>query len=117
MPRPAGGPTSPTEQLQSICDKVRELAKAVTKLAIAPKAQSWAQIATLNLAAPLLTRSAYKMLVFYNPEVQSYINRTIAEIISIVQSLQRESREIVEACKLLSKDIALVFKNSIAKEH
>ena len=37
MPRPAGGPTSPTE-LQLIRDKVRELAKAVTKLAIAPKA-------------------------------------------------------------------------------
>jgi len=83
MPRPAGGPTSPTE-LQLIRDKVRELAKAVTKLAIAPKAQSWAQIATSNLAAPLLTRSARKMLVFYNLGAQSYVNRTIAEIISTV---------------------------------
>jgi len=116
MPRPAEGPTSSTK-LQLIRDKVRELAKAVTKLAIAPKAQSWAQIATLNLAAPLLTRSTHKILVFYNPEVQSYINRTIAEIISIVQSPQRGSRKIVGARKLLSKDIALVFKNSIAKEH
>ena len=83
MPRPAGGPTSPTK-LQLIRDKVRELAKAVTKLAIAPKAQSWAQIATPNLAAPLPTRSARKMLVFCDSGAQSYINRTIAEIISIV---------------------------------
>ena len=116
MPRPARGSISPTE-LQLIRDKVRRLAKAVTKLAMAPKAQSWAQIATLNLAAPLLTRSAHKMLVFYDPGVQSYINRTIAEIISTVQSPQGGSGKIVDAHKLPSGDIALVFKNSIAKEH